>query len=247
VTGPLDGRVVLVTGAADGVGRGIAAACGAAGAQVVATGRREAAAPVANGIWLRCDVTSQADVSGAVAAAVERFGRLDVIVHNATSGRSSQPVALAGATAEEWDDHVSVSLRGAYHCAVAGFAALRDSGRGRYVICTSPAGMEGSATLPLYGGVKAAVRGLMKSLALEWGPSGINVNCLAPLAMTPAMADAFAANPSLEGRLADRVPLGRLGDPESDVGPAAVFLAGDASRYVTGQTLCVDGGRYTGL
>lgn len=112
---------------------------------------------------------------------------------------------------------------------------------------TSPAGIEGSATIPLYGAVKAAQRGLVKSLAREWGPDGVTVNCLAPLATTSAMEQAFASTPGLDRRVLRRVPVGRLGDPAADIGPAAVFLVGAAAGYVTGQTLAVNGGSFTAL
>jgi 3-oxoacyl-[acyl-carrier protein] reductase len=107
--------------------------------------------------------------------------------------------------------------------------------------------MEGSATLPLYAMVKAAQRAFVKSLAQEWGRFGINVNALSPLAATPALVRAYAANPALEARLNARIPLGRVGDPEQDVGAAAVMMLSDASRYISGQTWVVDGGRFTGL
>ncbi len=109
---------------------------------------------------------------------------------------------------------------------------------------TSPAGMEGSRMLPAYGIVKAGLRGFVKSLAREWAPLGVTVAAVSPLAETPALAAAYGQDPELpRARLARRVPLGRLGDAEHDIGPAVVFLASDAARYVTGQTLAVDGGR----
>ena len=112
---------------------------------------------------------------------------------------------------------------------------------------TSAAGMEGSPNVPAYAMVKASQRALAKSLAGEWGSSGVRVNCIAPIAMTPAMASAFRANPDLESRLAARTPLGRIGDPAADIGPVAVFLASDLSRFVTGQTVVADGGGFLGL
>ena len=115
------------------------------------------------------------------------------------------------------------------------------------IVMTSPAGMEGSFMLPAYGVVKAALRGFAKSLAREWGPEGVRVNLVSPLAQSPAMVKAVQEDPPLAERLARRVPLGRVGDPEADVAPAVVFLGSDAARYVTGQTLVVDGGRFLNL
>ena len=99
--------------------------------------------------WIRCDVTDRESVTNAVSAAVAATGRLDAVVHNATSGASSQPHQLESVDEALWEEHVSVSLRGAYYCAQEAFEALRESG-GTLVVMTSPAGMKGSATLPLY-------------------------------------------------------------------------------------------------
>jgi 3-oxoacyl-[acyl-carrier protein] reductase len=101
--------------------------------------------------------------------------------------------------------------------------------------------------LPAYAAVKGAMRGFAKSLAVEWGPLGIGVTVLSPLALTPALENAYKENPELEPRLRKLVPLGRVGDPLTDIAPVITFLVGDASRYVTGQTIIVDGGRFTTL
>jgi NAD(P)-dependent dehydrogenase (short-subunit alcohol dehydrogenase family) len=255
MTQPLAGRSVVVTGAGGGVGRGIARACAAAGAGVVVAARRAVSGDavareitaLGGSAWsVECDVTRRADLEGAVQAAVLRFGGLDGMVHNATSARSPEPCDLESASAELWEEHCSVSLRGSYYAAQAALPQLRVR-RGRFVLLTSPAGMEGSATLPLYAMVKAAQRAFVKSLAREWGRFGINVNALSPLAATPALVRAFAANPELEARLRALIPLGRIGDPEDDIGAATALMLGDGARYVTGQTWVVDGGRFTGL
>ena len=250
MTGSLDGRGVVVTGAGRGVGRGVALACAAAGADVVVAAPGDNGAETAAmiderggaGVWVRCDVTRQDEVIAAVATAAARSG-LHAMVHNATSRRSSEPTRLETLDAARWEDHVSVSLRGAYHAARAALPELRRHG-GRFIVMTSPAGMEGSTLLPAYGIVKAALRGFAKSLAREWAPLGVTVAVVSPLAETPAMAAAAEADPGLRARLAARVPLGRLGDPERDIGPVVAFLASDDARYVTGQTLAVDGGRF---
>ncbi|MGI8796281.1 MAG: SDR family NAD(P)-dependent oxidoreductase [Acidimicrobiia bacterium] len=254
MSGVLAERCVVVTGAGDGVGKGIALACGTAGAHVVVAARRENGAETVaeierrggSGTWARCDVTNLGEVEAAVATAVDGAGRLDVMVHNATSRRSSEPARLEEVDATLWEDHASVSLTGAYHCARAALPELEKRG-GHFILMTSPAGMEGSATLPVYGVVKGALRGLTKSLAREWAPLGVTVNVVSPLAQTPAMVDAYEKDPELEHRLARRIPMGRIGDPEADIGPAVVFLASDGAGYITGQTLVVDGGRFMTL
>jgi NAD(P)-dependent dehydrogenase (short-subunit alcohol dehydrogenase family) len=109
---------------------------------------------------------------------------------------------------------------------------------------TSPAGIEGSVMLPVYSMVKGALRGFAKSLAREWAPFSVTVNAISPLAETPAMTSAYEKDPTLQARLERVVPMGHLGDPETEIGPAVVFLAGDGAGYITGQTLAVDGGRF---
>ncbi|MFT5202895.1 MAG: NAD(P)-dependent dehydrogenase (short-subunit alcohol dehydrogenase family) [Candidatus Aldehydirespiratoraceae bacterium] len=254
VAGLLTGRVAIVTGAGQGVGEGIAASMAAAGAAVVIAARRaETGEPAAeriraNGgtaVFERCDVTNRADVDAAVAAAIAQFDRLDTMVHNAVSPPGPpRPI-------QEIDDEtialqIATSTTASFHCAQAAFPHLQ-ADYGSLILLTSPAGIEGSGNLPLYGAVKGAQRGLLKSLAREWGPAGVRVNAIAPVAWTPAMDTATAANPTLEARLRGRTPLQRIGDPTDDIGPVAVFLASSLSRHMTGQTLAVDGGRYLGL
>lgn len=252
---PLAGRTVLVTGAGAGVGRGIALACGDAGADVVVTARRPAtgekvAAEIAerggSALAVPCDVTDPDAILATLDTAVKRFGRLDHVVHNATSNRSSEVTDLATATEELWDEHATVATTALHRLARAAFPRLAEVS-GSLVVLTSPAGIEGTSSLPFYAAVKAAQRGFVKALAREWGPSGVRVNGLAPLAVTPALENAFREDPTLEAQLARLTPLGRTGDPETDIGPPVVFLCSDAAGYITGQTLVVSGGRFTGL
>ncbi len=250
----LAGRVVVITGGGAGIGRALCRSCAAAGASVIV------AAPGSNGAetaaqitdegavaeYVRADVTSAADMQRAVDHAVSQFGGLDAIVHNATSRHSSVVTPLSDLDPVVLDDHLAVSIGGAFNCAKAALPELRKR-RDRMVFMTSPAAMEGSSTLPAYGMVKGALRGLAKSLALEEGRHGVNVTCVSPLAVTPALARAYRSNPELEGRLRQLVPLGWVGDPLLDIAPVVTFLLGDGARYINGQTLVVDGGRYTGL
>ena len=137
-------------------------------------------------------------------------------------------------------------MRASFDAAQVAHPHLAAAG-GSFLLLTSAAGMEGSANLPVYAMVKASQRALAKSLSREWGPDGIRVNCIAPVARTPAMERAYLANPELEDRLVGRTPLRRVGDPTDDIGPVAVFLASDLARFVTGQTVVVDGGGFLGL
>jgi NAD(P)-dependent dehydrogenase (short-subunit alcohol dehydrogenase family) len=254
VSADLDGRVVLVTGGGAGIGRAVCLVCADAGAHVVVAGPgdngRDTAAVVSarggSAVFVRTDVSVAEDVDAAVEAAVERFGGLDAVVHNATSRLSSVAVAIDDIDAVAWEDHVAVSLRGAYHCARSALPHLR-ARRGRFIVMTSPAGIEGSVALPAYGAVKGGLRGMVKSLAVEWGPFGVTAVCVSPLARTPALDKAYLENPALEPRLRQVVPVGWIGDPERDIAPVVAFLLGDGARYISGQTIVVDGGRFTGL
>jgi NAD(P)-dependent dehydrogenase (short-subunit alcohol dehydrogenase family) len=252
-TALLEGRTVLVTGAGGGVGEGIALACATHGANIVIAARRtETGDPVAaeiirrggQAISVRCDVADRDDVEDAVAAAVQHFGGLDTMVHNALAPVGA-PHGIEDVPVETWRSMMDTAVRASYHCAQAAFAQLRER-QGNLILITSAAGVEGSPYIPAYGLVKAAQRGLAKSLAREWGPLGIRVNCIGPVAMTPAMKVSAQNSPVFtDGLLVGRTPLRRIGEPEPDIGPVAVFLASDLSRYVTGQTIIVDGGGFT--
>jgi 3-oxoacyl-[acyl-carrier protein] reductase len=252
VSASLAGRVVLVTGAGRGVGRGIVDALAAEGASVVATVHHATDAasildtvggPVVAPV---CDVTLRSDVDAAVACAVETFGGLDALVHNAVSNRSNEITDLEHASPSLLEAHMSVSVRALLYLAQAAHAHLA-ARRGAFVVLTSPAGIQGTADRVLYAAVKGAQRGFLKALAREWGSDGIRVNGIAPLAMTPALELAFAGDPGMEQRLSRVVPLGWFGDPARDIGPTVAFLCGEGARYVTGQTLAVSGGRFTAL
>ncbi len=252
---PLDGRVVLVTGAAAGVGFGVAVAMAEAGAVVgigvrdPASATRVADAVTATGgtpVVLRCDVTDAAESAAAIDSLVDRHGRLDALVHNAVSVRSSEPTDLETAGLDLWEEHASVTIRATWRLAVQAHPHLQAAG-GSVLLMTSPAGIEGSAPLPFYSAVKAAQRGFTRALAREWGPEGIRVNSIAPLAVSPALEHLQSTDPDRVARIEALVPLGRLGDPTRDIGPPSVFLCSDAARYITGQTLVVSGGRFTSL
>jgi 3-oxoacyl-[acyl-carrier protein] reductase len=250
----LDGRVVLVTGAGRGVGRGICLALAAAGAAVVVAAHHRADGDEVvvtiegrggRAACVECDVTSPHDITTAVAAALA-LGGLDALVHNAISNRSNEPVDVEAAAPSLWEEHAAVSVRALLHLVRAAHRPLTERG-GAMVVLQSPAGIQGSADRPLYAMVKGAQRGFVKSLAREWGPDGVRVNGVAPLAMSPALEAAFDRDPGMQQRLAAVIPLGWFGDPEHDIGPAVAFLCGPAARYITGQTLVVSGGRFTAL
>ncbi len=252
MTAPPGLPVVLVTGASGGVGRGIAVSCGAAGwtvwvaARRVTEGRRvadEVTRAGGRGRFVPCDVGDGDSVSAAVAAAAELDGSLDGVVHNATSGLSPRPVDPATVSMGDLRDHVAVSLRGAYLLARAAHPHLVAS-QGSLVLLTSEAGFEGKMRLAPYAAVKGALRGLARAWAREWGPDGVRVNCVAPLAHSPAVDVAMAEDPTMAERVLGGHPLGRLGDPVDEIGPVVRFLLSEQAAYVTGVTLMADGGNY---
>lgn len=252
----LQGRTAIVTGAGQGVGEGIALRLAAEGANVVIAARRtETGEPVAEAIRARggsatcieTDVAVRESVFECVARTVLQFGGLQIMVHNAFHGGLSHRLEHAEID-RNW---TPMSRTGVWAVLYTGQAALPHlraaNGQGRFIILTSPSGIEGSANIPLYSPVKAAERALAKSLAREWGPSGITVNCIGPVAASPALITAFERTPTLRGAIEARTPLGRVGDPESDIGSVALFLAGDDAAFVTGQTIVCDGGSFLGL
>jgi 3-oxoacyl-[acyl-carrier protein] reductase len=243
-------KTILVTGASGGVGRGVALACGAAGWQVWIAARRgaEGAAVAAevtalggNGHAVVSDVGDEASVRATIDEIASTVGRLDGVVHNATSGLSSRSGSMADVTVEDLEDHVRVGTRGFYLLARFAFPMLAAS-RGSFVVMTSEAGYEGKRLLAPYAMVKAQQRALVGVVAREWGKAGVRVNAVAPLAGSPAMDRAFVSDPTMEERVLGRIPLGRLGDAVDDIGSAVRYLLSDDARYVTGQTLMADGG-----
>jgi NAD(P)-dependent dehydrogenase (short-subunit alcohol dehydrogenase family) len=166
-----------------------------------------------------------------------------VMVHNALAP-VGDPRAIEEVPDDTWQAMLGTAVRASYLCAHAAYPHL-ERAQGSMILLTSAAGVEGSPYLPAYGVAKAAQRGLAKSLAREWGPAGVRVNCIGPVAMTPAMETVAETSPVFtDGLLVGRTPLRRIGDPEPDIGPVAVFLASDLARYMTGQTLMVDGGGF---
>jgi NAD(P)-dependent dehydrogenase (short-subunit alcohol dehydrogenase family) len=246
--------VALVTGAGRGIGRGCALALADAGHDVVVASRTaDNGEPVADEIRARgaravcvpTDVMQKDAIFAAVARAVEEYGGLDVVVHNAFTG-TGRPYRVESAPQGEWERVSLSAVWASIWCAQAASPHLKASACGRLILVSSAAGIEGSDYLPFYGAVKGAQRGLAMALAREWGPDGVTVNCIAPLAATDALSYAFHKNPDLKPFLESRVALGRLGDAEVDIGPVVAFLASEGAGYITGQTIVCDGGNYIG-
>lgn len=248
----LQGRVAMVTGGASGIGRATAQRFVAAGASVVIAdldgggAERTAKELVAQGgAVLACpvDVTDAAQIAEAVAAAESEFGRLDTLSCNA--GLASYPVPALDADPDEFGRIFDVNVKGVWLCVRAAVPAMRRAGGGAITITGSVMGERARPGFGAYASSKAAVNHLAKVLALELAADGIRVNCLAPVATdTPMLASFLGPDDPERARAAfiAGIPLGRLAQPE-DIADAAVFLASDAARFLTGVVLPVDGGR----
>ena len=234
----LDGRVAVVTGAARGLGLAIARALASAGASVVVTSRDlsaavAAAAGIAGALGLAVDVKQSAAIQQMVGKSLEKFGRIDILVNNAGTTRRGPVGELSP---EDWDDVVETNLKGTWLCSRAVHPVMKAGGGGRIINISSMLGDVGLADRSPYIASKGGVTALTRALAVEFAPDRINVNAICPGPFMTGMHDAAAR----AGMLA-AIPLGRWGEP-GDLGPAAVFLASEASNFITGTTLTVDGG-----
>lgn len=245
----LAGKVAIITGAGQGVGLGIAQAFADAGAALAITGRDESklraaaeglSARGAQVLTLPADARKRATANATVQATVERFGRLDILVNNAQS-------SVPGTMLEELDDAtialtLESGLLGTIYFMQAALPHLKKQG-GSIINLGSREGIIGGAGFGIYAATKEAIRGLSRSAAREWGRYGVRVNVICPAALSPAAVKYFADHPGAEEHYSSATALGRMGDPAGDIGPVAVFLASEASRYLTGQTLNADGGQ----
>ena len=244
----LEGKIAIVTGAGQGVGEGVAVALADAGATVVAAGRttekvERTAATIAErgGVAraLRCDVTDPADVQACVETTVGDYGTVDILVNNA----QVPPLGPIAEIPEElfetgWQTGPLATFRFMRAC----YPHLK--GGGSIVNMGSGSAIRPDLTaFGAYGACKEAIRTMSRAAACEWGKDGIRVNVVLPLAMSPGMSGFLDAHPEALDGVLGAIPLGFIGDSERDIGPAVVWLCSDAASYVTGTSLCVDGGQ----
>jgi NAD(P)-dependent dehydrogenase (short-subunit alcohol dehydrogenase family) len=244
----LDGRVALVTGGSRGLGRAIALALASAGADLALTARQAETAEKAAGeiagstgrktVALAVDVTSKASVNRMVEEANRAFGRIDILVNNAGVNIRGPIEELSE---DDWDAVVDTNLKGPWLCCRAVAPVMKAGKWGRVINVSS---MLGEISLPgrtPYASSKGGLTLLTKTLALEWAKDGINVNALCPGPFATEINTPLLNDPAARAQMEANVPLARWGDP-AELGPAAVFLASEASSFMTGATLFIDGG-----
>ncbi|TAK20629.1 MAG: glucose 1-dehydrogenase [Chloroflexota bacterium] len=247
--GRLDNKVAIVTGAASGIGKGIALRFGREGAHVVVVtdkrvelGEQTAAEIRAAGgtaTFVQGDVASSADTVRFVAATVAAYGGVDILVQNATWSKPGRAVDLAE---EDWDRTIDVGLKSIYLGAKYAIPEMRKRGGGAIINISSVNGIAASPRLAAYNAVKGGINQLTRNLAIDYGRYNIRVNAIAPgHVVTESSGASIHQDPQQTWSFTDACPLGRVGKPD-DIAGAALFLASDDASWLTGEVLVVDGG-----
>ncbi|HEY8643524.1 MAG TPA: glucose 1-dehydrogenase [Candidatus Dormibacteraeota bacterium] len=241
----LAGRVAAVTGSSRGIGRAIAAAYLAEGAQVIVNSRQaDVAAATArelgdNAAGVAADVSTAEGARALVQGAVDHFGRLDVMVANAGINIVKDAVDFEP---EEWRRVLATNLDGVFYCAQAAGRLMLEQGSGSVISIASVTSFNAFPRRAAYATAKAGLVMLTKVLAAEWGPGGVRVNAIAPGYVRTDLVQGLADGGELDlGAVQRRTPMGRLAEPK-EIASAAVFLASDEASFITGETLVVDGG-----
>jgi 2-deoxy-D-gluconate 3-dehydrogenase len=244
----LDGRVALVTGAARGLGQGIALGLAEAGADIAAldvvsldeTGKKVSALDRRfHALEVDLSKTRAELAARIVGECVAELGRLDILVNNAGIIRRAPALEFGE---DDWEDVIRINLSSAFYLSQAAARHFVEEGRGGKIVNTaSVLSYQGGIVVPSYSAAKAGIANLTQALANEWGSMGINVNAIAPSYFTTELTSALREDNERAEALLARIPAGRFGEPE-DLKGAVVFLASDAASYVHGATLPVDGG-----
>lgn len=238
----LNGKTALVTGATGGIGNAIAKALSAQGAVVTVSGTRQEALERLAGelggraVALPCRLEDPAAIEALIKAAEAAMGSVDILVHNAGVTRDG---LVARMRDEDWQEVIDIDLTAAFRLARAVLRGMMRRRWGRIITITSVVGATGNAGQANYAAAKAGTVGWSKALAAEVASRGITVNCIAPGFIATAMTEALSAEQ--RERVAGAIPMGRVGTPD-EVAAGAVFLASEEARYITGQTLHVNGG-----
>lgn len=242
----LQGKVGIITGSASGIGKGMALAMAKEGAHIAIVDVNEEKGKdtlaeinqYTEGMLFIKDISKQESAHEIVADVVKRFGRLDILVNNAHVSRQAP---FMETTQELFDLSFGTGFYPTVHFMQAAYPELKKT-KGKVINFASGAGIDGQVTQTSYAAAKEAIRGVSRVAANEWGPEGINVNLISPIALTPGVEQWRENAPELYEAMLNKIPLRRLGDPEQDIGRVAVFLASSDADYITGQTFMVDGG-----
>jgi 2-deoxy-D-gluconate 3-dehydrogenase len=241
----LAGRVAIVTGANTGIGQGLAIALAEAGADVALVGRtpaEETAQKVRSAgrraAIVGADLSTIAPLQEVVDRTVQELGGLDILVNNAGTIRRADALEFSE---EDWDAVVDTNLKSVFFLCQAAARHMVSQGKGKIINIASMLSFQGGIRVPSYTASKSGIAGLTKLLANEWAAKGINVNAIAPGYIATSNTAALQADEVRNRQILERIPAGRWGQP-SDLAGAAIFLASDASDYVQGHVLAVDGG-----
>ena len=245
----LEGKVALITGAGKGIGYGLAKAFANEGCNLVITGRTESRLLEAQKnleeqyhvqvLPIVADGADEEAIAGVVAKAVEKFGRIDTLVNNAQASKSG--TMLVDHTKEDFDLAIYSGLYATFFYMRSCYPYLKES-KGSVINFASGAGLFGKLGQSSYAAAKEGIRGLSRVAASEWGPDGIRVNVICPLAMTESLEQWRDAYPELYAKTIQGTPLGRFADAEKDIGRVCVFLASEDGSYVTGESITLQGG-----
>jgi NAD(P)-dependent dehydrogenase (short-subunit alcohol dehydrogenase family) len=244
----LDGKAAIVTGAGQGIGRGIALVLAREGARVAvvdvnpdtaASTEKEIETRGGRAVAIRCDVGIRAQADAAIAATANAFGTIDILVNDAQ--RIIGEINLEDMTDEVVQQSLQSGFMGTFYFMQGCFPYMRANG-GKIVNVGSAAGTEGMARWGAYSATKEAIRAITRVAAKEWGKYNINVNAICPASMTPAIERWMKTAPDTFKASLAHMPLGRYGDPENDIAPVVLALVSSDFNYVTGQTIMVDGG-----
>lgn len=245
----LNGNVTIITGGGKGIGYGLAQAFASEGSDLVITGRTESRLAAAKekleseyGIQVLPIVADGADeeaIKRVVSETADRFGKINTLVNNAQVSKSGLP--LAEHTKEDFDLAIYSGLYAAFFYMRECYPYLKET-HGSVINFASGAGLFGKLGQSSYAAAKEGIRGMSRVAAAEWGPDGVRVNVICPLAMTESLTQWKEHYPELYEKTIQGIPLGHFADPKNDIGKVCVFLASDDASYITGETITLQGG-----